>query len=121
MAQAGRPAGTHILPPALGARGPHRRPHGAGGGEAGALRICSRPRGSEEQGFVLPGGGQRSRRLRARCEDLACSRSCEAGIRVAWGLRGSLLWPTRVAPTRLRVEGLLSRVPTLIKLPESSV
>lgn len=55
MAQAGRPAGTHILPPALGARGPHRRPHGAGGSEAGALRVCRRPRGSEERGFVLRG------------------------------------------------------------------
>lgn len=121
MAQAGRPAGTHILPPALGARGPHRRPHGADGSEAGALWVCCGPRGSEERGFVLRGGGQRSRRLRAPCEDLACSRSCEVVIGAGRGLRGSPLWPTRVASTRLPVEGLLSRVLTQIKLPESSV
>lgn len=70
MAQAGRPAGAHILPPGVGARGPLRKSHGAGSGKAGALWSCHRSRGSEERGFALRGGRQRSRWRRAPCKDL---------------------------------------------------
>lgn len=101
MAQAGRPAGAHILPPDIGARGPLRRSHGAGGDEAGALWSCHRrrswPRGSEERGFALRGGRQRSRWRGAPCNDL---RGCDRRGR---GFRESPLWPTRVASTRRRI------------------
>lgn len=107
MAQAGRPAGAHILPPGVGARGPLRRSHGAGGDEASALWSCHRrrswPRGSEERGFALRGGRQRSRWRGAPCNDL---RGCDRRGR---GFRGSPLWPTRVASThrRIRAGGIL--------------
>ncbi|KAL6087692.1 hypothetical protein STEG23_006352 [Scotinomys teguina] len=83
----------------------------------GTLRNCHRPRRSEECGFALRGGRQRSRWRGAQYKDL---RGCDR--RSPRGFRGSSLWPTRVVSTRRQIGvGVPSRILPPIKLPESSV